>query len=188
MAGLTLTTNTCYKFRGSREETHTPRCITSVQLMMEPGYTVQEVARITDVSLRNIRCWSSPPAEIVIPAIAAPGVQRSPKLFSRRNLVQLAVVGRLSKRGVSVAVMSAAIRYDGPGWETLWDPAAGIMQVFCLVEGKAWHVLQYHHDGPLQKDEQFDALFRGVGSFLWDYGEVLVLDMTRIKDTIFNEL
>ena len=64
-------------------------------------FTVQEAAKIVGTTERNVRFWSGP-AGIVTAEISNPQIQRSPKLFSRRNLLELRIVTVLAQRGIGL--------------------------------------------------------------------------------------
>src|SRR5262249_10695681 len=77
--------------------------------MSDEGFTVQEAAQIVGASERNIRFWSGP-SEVVTPAVANPRRRRTPRLFSRENLLQLAVGQALSDYGIGLDVARGAVR------------------------------------------------------------------------------
>jgi len=74
---------------------------------MRDSFTVQDAARILEISERNIRFWVT--SGNIVKAAVDPGRRRSPKELSFLNLVELAVTKILAKEGFGLGVIRQAV-------------------------------------------------------------------------------
>src|SRR5438128_9229851 len=101
------------------------------------AFTVQETSAATGVSISSLHYWSGP-ARVIAPEVAHAGVQRSPKLFSPRNLVEVAVLKTLAERGVGLELWRELQQIARAEW---WDIQSSKTEALVLVDGKRWQYL-----------------------------------------------
>ncbi len=79
-----------------------------------PYYSTTDAARLTHVSAGRVRRWTSGAA---VPGLALWGARRSP-LYSFHDIVEMALVGELRDRGISLAKIQRCMEELGKRWAT----------------------------------------------------------------------
>jgi DNA-binding transcriptional MerR regulator len=148
------------------------------------AFTVKDVARITGASEHNVRFWVGK-VGIIEPGVANPRVRRAPKMFSTRNLVQLAVVKIMAERGIGLDIIKEAMRYESPSGLDVWDPGSAGVEVFVCVQGRAWyHFYTESRNYTGRATDLFERLMSSIGKLSWAYTDVVVVNLTTVKEQV----
>jgi hypothetical protein len=153
-----------------------------IDVVAKEEFTVQEAARITGASERNIRFWAGP-AAVITPEVADPKVQRSPKLFSPRNLFQLAVVKILTDRWIGLDVVRGMLQKRKVDW---WKSDLRQTEVIVFRDGKNWG---YRFTPvPPPGNSLPEGILEPLEKDIVDAEDVVIVNLSKVKRRILEAL
>lgn len=153
-----------------------------IDVVAKEKFTVQEAARITGASERNIRFWAGP-AVVITPEVADPKVQRSPKLFSPRNLFQLAVVKILTDRWIGLDVLRGMLQKRKVDW---WKSDLRQTEVIVFRDGKNW---EYRFTPvPPPGNSLPEDILKPLEKDIVDAEDMVIVNLSKVKRRILQTL
>ena len=146
---------------------------------MKTAFTVQDAAQLTGAEKRNIRYWVG--IKVLKAEVQDAQVQRTPKLFSLKNVFQIGTVELLSEWAVPHDLLRNIMEKA-----EIWSPGIEGTEMLVLKWPGMWKY-QFSPE-PLSKERLPLMLSVFLASLIAQSEDILVVNLSNIKRRILAQL